>query len=67
MQSWPALSVSLALSAILIIVILEKELRLASVRTKPNSKELKSREVFGLSAKHSLSGTIQLMIRGQGA
>ena len=58
---------SLALSAILIIAILEKELRLVSVRAKPSSKELKSREVFGLSAKHSLSGTIQPMIRGQGA
>ena len=58
---------SLALSAILIIAIPEKELRLASIRAKPNSKELKSREVFGLSTKHSLSGTIQPMIRGQGA
>ena len=57
---------SLALSAILIIAILEKELRLVSVRAKPNSKELKSRGDFGLSAKHSLSGTIQPMIMGQG-
>ena len=57
----------LALSTILIIAIPKKELRLASVHAKPNSKELKSREVFGLNAKHSLSGTIQPMIRGQGA
>ena len=49
---------SLALSAILIIAIPEKELRLASIHAKLNSKELKSREVFRLSAKHSLSGTI---------
>ena len=61
MQWWLVLSVSLALSTILIIAIPEKELRLASVRAKPNSKELKSREVFGLSE------TIQPMIRGQGA
>ena len=56
---------SLALSAILIIVIPEKELCLVSVHDKPNSKELKSIEVFRLSAKHSLSGTIQPMIRDQ--
>ena len=58
---------SLELSTILKIAIPEKELFLASVRAKPNSKELKSIEVFGLSTKHSLSGTIQPMIRGQGA
>ena len=58
---------SLMLSAILIIAIPEKELCLADVYAKPNSKELKSIEVFGLSVKHSRSGTIQPMIRGQGA
>ena len=46
-----------SLSAILINAILERFACLASGCAKPNSKELKSREVFRLSAEHTLSET----------
>ena len=46
-----------SLSVILINAIQERFARLASGCAKPNSKELKSREVFRLSAEHMLSKT----------
>ena len=46
-----------SLSAILKNAIPERFVCLASGCAKPNSKELKSREVFRLSAEHALSET----------